>query len=244
MIQSPGSTENTIESLLALLEKGCIPWRHRRRCRGLGLQQRNLISGQAYAGPDSILLAIAMSSRGTSLPLWCTYGEARAVGLAARRGSKGITLGLAQTGQSRSPRQVTVFNVADLVGPTFQQIVARRRRATRRANGERRQRVGKLDGSWPRQLIQARRDPACLGLEDRPPGDVGQKPRSEFLQELAWSMLVDLTDVDWECGVFVLAEADWIQLLRTSPQSFFDLLTDAGKAVDRLNLETRGEGMC
>jgi hypothetical protein len=47
-----------------------------------------------------------------------------------------------------------------------------------------------------------------------------------------------------ECGVFVLEEADWIELLRASPQTFFELLRDASNAVDRMDLEERGERKC
>lgn len=166
------------------------------------------------------------------------------MGLAARRGSKGVTLGMAHTGQSRSRRQMSVFNVADLVGPTFQLMVARRRRASHRANGESHLRLGKLAGSCSQQLIRATQDSASPGMVDQTIGDEGQKPRSVFVRELAWSMLVDCLDIDWECGVLVLAEADWIQLLRTSPQTFFEMVTDASKAIDHLDLETRGEGMC
>jgi antirestriction protein ArdC len=247
VIQSPSSTEIIIGALVALLEKGCIPWRHSWRCRGLGLQQRNLITGHLYGGADSIVLAIAMLNQGAPLPLWCTYPEARAGGLAPRRGSKGVHLGLAPSGLNRSQHQGCVFNVADLVGPTYQHMLAKRRRAlraSRQDEGQSLQRAENLFKTWQQELFLAAEDPIRVGREDGALGDGHQKPRNAFLHELAWSMLAERIGMDRDCGVFVLAEADWIQLLRASPQTFFELLTEANNAVDRLDLENRVEGKC
>lgn len=248
MIQSPSLTENLIGALEALLEKGCIPWRHRWRCQGLGLQQRNLITGQLYGGADSIVLAIAMLNQRAPLPLWCTYLEARAAGLAPRRGSKGVHLGLAPSGLKHSQHQGCVFNVADLVGPTYQHVLAKRRRAfraSRQAKGQNQQRAEHLCQTWQQGLLRSAEEPIRAWREDGAlVGDGHQKPRNAFLHELAWSMLANRTGIDQECGVFLLAEADWIQLLRASPQTFFELLTDASKAVDRFDLENRAEGKC
>lgn len=247
MIQSPSSTDNTIGALVALLEKGCIPWRHHWRCRGLGTQQQNLITGHVYRGADSIVLAIAMLNQGAPLPLWCTYLEARAGGLAPRRGSKGVHLGLAPSGLNRRPQQVCVFNVADLVGPTLQHMLAKRRRALRatsQTKGQSQQRAEDLVDAWQQGLLHSAGESNRVGQENGDLGDGHKKPRNEFLRELAWSMLADRIGMDRECGVFVLAEADWIQLLRASPQTFFELLTDASRAVDRLDLANSGEGMC
>lgn len=247
MIQSPNLRENLIGALEALLEKGCIPWRHSCRCRGLGLQQRNLITGQPYGGADSIVLAIAMLNQGAPLPLWCTYFEARSAGLAPRRGSKGVQLGLAPSGLNPSQPKGCVFNVADLVGPTYQSMLAKRRRAlraSRQAKGQSQKWAEHLCKSWQQGLFLPTEEPIRVWREDGALGDSHRKPRNAFLHELGWSMLADRIGVNREYGVFVLAEADWIHLLRASPQTFFELLTEASKAVDRLDLENRAEGKC
>lgn len=247
MIQSPSSTEHTIGALVSLLEKGCIPWRHSWRCRGLGLQQRNLITGQVYGGADSIVLTIAMLNQDAPLPLWCSYVEARAGGLAPRRGSKGVHLGLAPSERNRHQQQVCVFNVADLVGPTFQHLLAKRRRAVRASSptkGGSSQRDVHLVRTWHVGLFLSAGDSTAVEGKDGHLGDGHQPPRNEFLRELAWAMLADRLGMNRECGVFVLEEADWIELLRASPQTFFELLRDASNAVDRMDLEERGERKC
>ncbi len=126
----PSSAADALQRiLLPLLETGCIPWRQSQPCLAMGQRHRNLIHGRPYGGADSLVLGAALLSHRAPLPLWCTYGEARAVGLQARRGCKGVRLGLANHDLPTPRQQTCVFNVTDLVGRPLQTLLARRRRA-------------------------------------------------------------------------------------------------------------------
>lgn len=123
--------------LIALMERGSAPWR--RPWREQGGQHVNLLSGRAYRGANPVLLSLGLALRGSDLPFWCGWGEARRLGLAPRRGSRGVTIlrPLPLAAAERPPeaadgtdqadasapgrrvvrwRPVVVFNAADLVG--------------------------------------------------------------------------------------------------------------------------------
>jgi len=78
-----------VTSLIALMEAGTTPWR--RPWDGeRGGHHVNLISGRRYRGGNPALLSFGMQLRGSSLPYWCGFAEARARGLAPRRGSQAV----------------------------------------------------------------------------------------------------------------------------------------------------------
>lgn len=115
--------------VMALLTGGCIAWRQ--PCAMPGEGHRNLLSGRPYLGADSILLDLALVSRGATLRWWCTYAEARQAGLSPRRGAEGVHLGLAE-GKGRGGQRVeVVFHVSDLVGPKLQGLLTRRQHLVR-----------------------------------------------------------------------------------------------------------------
>lgn len=87
----PASTEERLVSeLIALMESGQTPWRRPWR-ESVG-PHVNLVSGRPYRGSNPLLLTLGMHLRGSHLPYWCGWGEARRLGLAPRRGSRGVMI--------------------------------------------------------------------------------------------------------------------------------------------------------
>ena len=87
----PASTEDRlVADLIALMETGQAPWRRPWR-EGSGAHV-NLITGRPYQGSNPLLLTLGLHLRGSSLPYWCGWGEARRLDLAPRRGSRGVMI--------------------------------------------------------------------------------------------------------------------------------------------------------
>lgn len=215
-------------TVMALLENGCVPWRLPLPHRGEG--HLNFLSGRPYGGVDPILLGLALAERGGTLPWWCTFAEARQAGLSPRRGAKGVHLGLARPRQGPGHRLEVVFNASDLVGATFQARLAHRGRLVQcrhRFRGEHR---------W-REARQAPPPGLASGRDEA--GD-----RQAFIHELAWTLMADRMGLSKSNGVYGLVASDWIQRLRDAPQTFFELLADAGTIVDRLAAGEWDERMC
>ncbi len=76
-------------SLVALLEAGTTPWRREWDCASGG-HQVNLLSGRRYRGANPALLTLGMHLRGSALPYWCGFSEAKALGILPRKGSKAV----------------------------------------------------------------------------------------------------------------------------------------------------------
>lgn len=173
----PAQTERLVASLIALLERGTTPWRRPWDAAGPG-HHVNLRSGRRYRGANPILLTLGMHLRGSTLPYWCGWGEARALGLVPRRGSQAVIVLRPQvhrrSGQSRvvaapepsssaapidqdavawvSYRPVPVFNAADLVGdalPRLLQERAARSGQARRGEPERLAAAEAALAAWP-----------------------------------------------------------------------------------------------
>jgi antirestriction protein ArdC len=83
--------ERLVADLISLMEAGTNPWRRQWDPRGGG-HQANLFSGRRYRGANPALLLLGMQLRGSVLPWWCGFGEARARGLMPRRGSRGVPI--------------------------------------------------------------------------------------------------------------------------------------------------------
>ena len=87
----PASTEDRlVADLIALMEAGQAPWR--RPWREASGPHVNLLSGRPYRGSNPVLLTLGLHLRGSSLPFWCGWGEARRLDLAPRRGSRGVMI--------------------------------------------------------------------------------------------------------------------------------------------------------
>ena len=81
--------EKLVASLITLLEAGTSPWR-REWDAAAGGHQVNLLSGRRYCGANPVLLTLGMHLRGSALPYWCGFGEAKALGIFPRKGSKAV----------------------------------------------------------------------------------------------------------------------------------------------------------
>lgn len=138
-------------SLIALLEAGTTPWR-REWDAASGDHHVNLLSGRRYRGANPVLLTLGMHLRGSSLPYWCGFAEAKALGIFPRKGSKAVhvlrpqvhqrgesQLAEASEGDSQplaaagrswvSYRPVALFNAADLEGKALEGLIQKRRQA-------------------------------------------------------------------------------------------------------------------
>ncbi|MCX5946865.1 MAG: zincin-like metallopeptidase domain-containing protein [Cyanobacteria bacterium] len=103
----------------------------------------NLISGHRYRGANPILLTLGMHIRGSALPFWCGFAEAKKLGIFPRRGSKAVHILRPQLHSREEPgeagevtlrswasyRPVAVFNAADLEGPGLAELIGARQEA-------------------------------------------------------------------------------------------------------------------
>jgi antirestriction protein ArdC len=78
-----------VTSLITLLEAGTTPWR-REWDAASGGHHVNLLSGRRYRGANPALLTLGLHLRGSALPYWCGFAEAKALGLFPRKGSKAV----------------------------------------------------------------------------------------------------------------------------------------------------------
>jgi len=92
--------EKLVASLVALLEAGTTPWR-REWDAASGGHHVNLLSGRRYRGANPALLTLGMYLRGSALPYWCGFAEARALGIFPRKGSKAVHVLRPQVNQRR-----------------------------------------------------------------------------------------------------------------------------------------------
>ena len=145
--------EKLVASLVALLEAGTTPWR-REWDAASGGHHVNLLSGRRYRGANPALLTLGMHLRGSALPYWCGFTEAKALGMFPRKGSRAVHVlrpQLHQAGESRliesgstgeggqqsaqpgrswiSYRPVALFNAADLEGEALAGLIEKRRHA-------------------------------------------------------------------------------------------------------------------
>ncbi len=72
--------DKLVASLIAVMEAGTTPWRRPWDGEGGG-HHVNLISGRRYRGGNPVLLSFGMHLRGSALPYWCGFAEAKARGL-------------------------------------------------------------------------------------------------------------------------------------------------------------------
>ena len=150
----PTAQERLVQGLIELMQQGVAPWRKPWDGSGSG-HHCNLISGHRYRGFNPILLTLGMHIRGSSLPFWCGYAEARQLGISPKKGSKAAMIlrpqlhqqanhqanhqESTQQGEAGGPegaarswvsyRPVPVFNAADLEGPGLAELVAARQEA-------------------------------------------------------------------------------------------------------------------
>lgn len=277
MGQRPTANEKMLGTLIELLEGGCIPWRPLGRKKAMAGRHLNLFTGHPYGGADPLLLDVAMVKRDSPFPWWSTFGAAKAAGLSPRRGAEGVQLGLSETlFEARTQREI-VFNVADLVGPSLQRTLKKRREnlVTNAGSAQHRLRLAerqlrawsvpvwqgahlpRYDPSRDLIMLPTRQSFHCkeaflarwaleqihstwhpqrwgYGLMDQDQLDHRTWSEEEFVSELTWILLADRLGLRRDYGVFVLAEADWIERVQQTPQTFIHLLADARRAADLL----------
>lgn len=138
----PTAEEKIVASLIELMEAGSAPWRRPWDGTGGG-HHVNLISGHRYRGANPILLTLGMHIRGSSLPFWCGFAEAKKLGLFPRKGSKAVHILRPQLHSLEEPgvggevtlrswasyRPVAVFNAADLEGEALPALIEARKAA-------------------------------------------------------------------------------------------------------------------
>ncbi|WP_254952763.1 MULTISPECIES: ArdC family protein [unclassified Cyanobium] len=176
--QSNAQPDRLVEALIQLLEAGTTPWRREWDSTGGG-HHVNLLSGHRYQGANPILLCLGMHLRGSGLPYWCGFAEARAQGIFPRKGSQGVRIlrpqvnrvaagtegsGIPDTSDSgteagnaadrvwMSFRPVVVFNAVDLEGAALAGWVEQRQAeaaGAERSEPERLAAAESLLGAWP-----------------------------------------------------------------------------------------------
>ena len=143
----PNAQERLVLSLIELMQQGGAPWRKPWDGSGGG-HHCNLISGHRYRGSNPILLTLGMHIRGSALPFWSGYAEAKGLGISPKKGSKAAMIlrpQLHQQSDQQEPgqreqadgaegaarswvnyRPVPVFNAGDLEGPGLAELVGAR----------------------------------------------------------------------------------------------------------------------
>ena len=190
------STETLVASLISLLEAGTSPWR-----RGWdpisGGHHANLRSGRRYRGVNPILLTLGMHLRGSVLPYWCGWAEARSLGLSPRKGSRAVYVmrplvhrrGISMARSSSADpsardgcdaldpsttwvsfRPVPLFNAADLVGDALPALLQQRSTAATariRPEPERLAMAESVLQRWPVSVVHGSERACYLPAADR-----------------------------------------------------------------------------
>jgi antirestriction protein ArdC len=127
--------ERLCADLIAAMGAGVNPWR--KPWKAEQGQHRNPISGAVYSGANPLVLELAMSLRGTDLPLWCGYGQAKARGWNPRKGCKAALIlrpeihkraEVDENGASTefvwtSYKAANVFNLSDMIGDDITAVI-------------------------------------------------------------------------------------------------------------------------
>ncbi|MCT0199303.1 DUF1738 domain-containing protein [Synechococcus sp. CS-1325] len=161
----PTAEEKIVASLIELLEAGSAPWRRPWDGTGGG-HHVNLISGHRYRGANPILLTLGLHIRGSALPFWCGFAEAKRLGIFPRKGSKAVHIlrpqlhsreeagvgGEVTLRSWASDRPVAVFNAADLEGEALSGLIEARKLAEGiepKPEPERLEAADAVMGAWP-----------------------------------------------------------------------------------------------
>ena len=127
------------DEIVALLEKGTLPWRRPWRIAGGGVPLRH--NGESYRGINAFLLGLRAAMVGYASPYWMTFNQARTLGACVRKGERssvvvyygtagkkdeagdgadagedGPTLGAEAGGAYRFLKSYRVFNAEQITG--------------------------------------------------------------------------------------------------------------------------------
>ncbi|MCP9915267.1 ArdC family protein [Cyanobium sp. ATX 6F1] len=161
----PTAEEKILASLIELMEAGSAPWRRPWDGSGGG-HHVNLISGHRYRGANPIMLTLGMHVRGSALPFWCGFAEARKLGIFPKKGSKAVCIlrpqlhsceeasvgGEVNVRSWASYRPVAVFNASDLEGAALAGLIEARNAAEGVESKPEPERLGAAEavlGAWP-----------------------------------------------------------------------------------------------
>ena len=127
------------DQIVAMLEKGVVPWRSPILGQSHAGHPRNLNTGKQYRGVNTFLLAFSAYARGYGSSYWLTFNQAKERGGNVRKGEKSSMVVFfkqfetedRKTGEAKTVpvlRYFNVFNVEQCEGipvpdaPTFQPI--------------------------------------------------------------------------------------------------------------------------
>jgi antirestriction protein ArdC len=127
MSQSFDLYQDVTNQILAMLEKGVVPWRSPILGRGLSGHPKNLASGKGYRGINVFLLAITSYVAGYESAYWLTFNQAKERGGSVRKGERSTRVVFwkqyettdKQTGEPTTVpvmRFYSVFNAAQVDG--------------------------------------------------------------------------------------------------------------------------------
>ncbi|MGB5136059.1 MAG: zincin-like metallopeptidase domain-containing protein [Prochlorococcaceae cyanobacterium] len=179
---STSPEERLTAELIALMEAGVNPWRRPWDAAHRG-SHRNLLSARPYSGGNPALLELQMTLRGSDLPLWLGYAQARQQGWFPRKGTKACLVlrpqrhqrelldadGQPQRDEQGQPlttcwisfRSAAVFNAAALQGEGLgDAIAAALGTASPPPEPQRLARARQILQSWPVPVVHAC-DRAC-----------------------------------------------------------------------------------
>ncbi|AFY28451.1 ArdC family protein [Cyanobium gracile] len=141
-----GHEERLTHSLIELMANGVNPWRKPWN-PNRGGSHRNLVTGHHYTGGNPVLLEMQMAARGSELPLWLGYNQAKEQGWSPHKGSKACIIIRPQFNQYEeldadgnpqrdangepvittwvSYKPAAVFNAADLHGDGIEKAITK-----------------------------------------------------------------------------------------------------------------------
>ena len=87
------------DEIVALLEKGDLPWRQPWRTAGGGVPLRH--GGEGYRGINAFLLGLRAAMMGYTSPYWMTFQQARSMGACVRKGERSSIVVYYGTGKAK-----------------------------------------------------------------------------------------------------------------------------------------------
>ena len=87
------------DEIVALLEKGTLPWRRPWRIAGGGVPLRH--GGEGYRGINAFLLGLRATLMGYTSPYWMTFQQARSMDAAVRKGERSSVVVYYGTGRAK-----------------------------------------------------------------------------------------------------------------------------------------------
>jgi antirestriction protein ArdC len=84
--------QHVTDTILAEIEKGCVPWHQPWTGGRTGLALPKRVTGECYRGINVLMLWLTASAKGYASPTWMTYRQAQELGGQVRKGEKSATV--------------------------------------------------------------------------------------------------------------------------------------------------------